>query len=127
MLIEDVKAELIAEWNALVIAVNNIYIGTLTETVDSRKVPEVKVLPQLENMSPQGNGSAEIGTEQFIIEGYAKTPADLDLLYGEVKRIINAKYIAGGWWRVITKIIIPNNVRFLTVNITCNQVLFQLT
>jgi len=126
MLIEDVKAELIAEWNHEVIAVNNIYIGSLTETVDSRKVPEVKVLPQIENMNPQGNGSAEIGTEQFIVEGYAKLPADLDKLYGEAKRIINAKYIAGGWWRVITKIIVPN-VRFLTVNITCNQVLFQLT
>jgi len=126
MLIEDVKTELVAEWNDTVITVNNIYLGTLTETVDSKALPEIKILEQVENMNPIGDGSAEISEYQFIIQGFAKTRSDIKKVYSEIKRIINAKYIAGGWWRVNNKIY-EDNPRYITATVTCSQSLFQTT
>jgi len=104
MLATEIKTELLAEWNQSKLAIGtNIYIKAKTETIDKRSLPEIRILDGQDDKEPEGNGDVDIAIHPMILEGFAKTDMEAEAIYEEVRRIVNAKVIAGGWWHLASK------------------------
>ena len=99
---DDIVSELDTKWNAVVIAKPTFRDAYLVETakfpnrVYIRINDGVSILPSAINQSLQPRQTT------FWITIYAKDRADLELYMGEIRRIINAKTIAGGWWTIVS-------------------------
>jgi len=126
LLLQQIKSELLTQWNQTKLAISDhIYIGARTEAVESRDLPLIRLIDQSDDKTPEGNGQVRIGTHTILLEGYAKTDADIEALFEEVDRIVSEKSIAGGVWMIMNKVY-EDQIRSWRVAITMVQQIFEL-
>ena len=118
----DIQTELNAEWNIGVIAKPTFKNGNLTQ---SSKYPNILFI-YLDTKGAQIpksaiNGSLEKRITSFLITIVASTRVDLEKFIGETRRIINAKTIAGGWWRINSQPYIYNVLKRYKATLMGNE------
>jgi len=118
----EIEAELNTQWNAGVIAEPTFKDGNKSTT---SKYPNV-VFIYMDTKGAQIpksaiNGSLEKRITSFLITIVASTRVDLEKHIGETRRIINAKTIAGGWWRITSQPYIYNVLKRYKATLMGNE------
>lgn len=97
----DVSSELSTQWNTGVIAKPSFLDGS---KIKEPKYPDIEIVIAIngETYLKRGalNNSLQERSQYFFITIDGSTRANIEKLIGEVRRILLAKSISGGFWRV---------------------------
>lgn len=119
----DISTELSSSWNTGVIAKPTFLDGS---KIREPKYPDIEIVISIngETFIKPGaiNNSLQQRTQYFFIIIDASSRANIEKLIGEVRRILLAKSIAGGMWKVDR---IPRYKELTTrlrAELTCSEV-----
>lgn len=119
-----INTELTNQWNTGVIAKPTIYNGDLKNTSKYPNTLFISMNPG--SLNPVGtSGVADIERTNFFIKIIAKTRSDLDKFYSEIRRIVHAKSISGGHWRIRDKSKVFRLQKRFFLNLTGEEILFK--
>jgi hypothetical protein len=119
-----VLTELSTSWNTSVIAKPNFFDWDLPQSTKSGN--SIVVGEMSASLKPASiNNIAFIRLWPFVIKCFATDRTTCNKLVSEARRIVNAFYISGGWWKVSS--IIPEQGNPMTViNLMCEERLFTV-
>ena len=121
----ELEAELNAQWNAagVVIVEPTYYNGNLRNTSLYPGVLFINIFPSTLNaIGP--SGLADIVETSFLIKIVSASRANLEKYIQEIKRILHAKSVSGGHWRIISATKPTENSKRFEQTLTGKEMLF---
>lgn len=98
-LADDIISELNTSWNSGTITKPTMYNGEQKQP--NKSVPLLWIMDGKADSEPKAMNQAALISTPFNIKGKASSDANALATMNEIKRIIKAKSITGGWWEIV--------------------------